>query len=290
MTSFLELTESVLTHLHSYTGAQETYTWLTVGADADDLTLTVNTSDSFYRGIAEIEDELVFIDTADSGALSLAPFGRGYKGSTAASHAANTLVLFDPSFPRAEVKKRINQVIAGLYPTLYQVKTTSFTSDGIDLNIVLPADAGKVLGIAYQIPGDPTGFWRPFQAYRVDPKSSDGNVLLMGYPIATGATVQVTYQAPFGALSANGDTLSSIGLPESCVDLIQYGVTSHMIRFLDPTRLMVTNVENVSRAQVVQAGDAAKVATQLYAMYQQRLAEERRKLLLLNPPTINYQD
>jgi hypothetical protein len=61
-----------------------------------------------------------------------------------------------------------------------------------------------------------------------------------------------------------------------------------MVRFLDPARLQIGAVENVSRSAVVQAGDAAKIATQLYAMYQQRLVEERTRLLELDPPSINF--
>lgn len=288
-TTLRQLVDSIESSLHSYTGIQETYTWLTADADASTTTLSVDDSTQVMRGIAEIEDELLFVHAADTDVVSLAPFGRGYRGTTAAAHTANTPLLFDPAFPRAEVKKRINAVIASLHPTLYQIKTTAFTGDGFSLNLPLPVSADQVTSVSYQVPGDPTGYWQTHQDYRTDPLNQDGNALLLGYPVTAGAQAQVTYRAPYGALSADTDTLADAGIPESCADLIEYGVTAHMLRFLEPARLQITAMENVSRAQVVQAGDASKVSAQLYAMYQQRLSEERRKLLLLLPPTINYQ-
>jgi hypothetical protein len=100
--------------------------------------------------------------------------------------------------------------------------------------------------------------------------------------------VRVVYRAPFGTFASDSATLDSVGLSESHADLILYAVTARMIRFLDPARLQVAAVENLSRSSVVQSGDAAKVANQLYAMYQQRLVEERIRLLQLTPPQIHF--
>lgn len=289
MSTLGELIDSIQASLHSYTGVQETYTWLTANATPTDTQIQVNDSQAILRGIAEIEDEMIFVDSSASGILNLAPFGRGYRGSTAAAHTTNAPVLFDPAFPRVEVKKRINKVVAALYPALYQIKTTSFTADGTTLGISLPADADKVFRIEYLIPGDPTNQWYLVQDFQEDPTNVAGKTLLLANPITAGATVQVTYRANFGTFVSSTDTLASVGLQESWADLIEYAVTAHMVRFLEPARLQMPSVENVARAQMVQSGDAAKIANQLYAMYQQRLAEERRRILLLTPPTISYQ-
>ena len=61
-----------------------------------------------------------------------------------------------------------------------------------------------------------------------------------------------------------------------------------MIRFLEPARLQLGSVENISRAQLIQAGDAGRTATQLFALYQQRVAEERRRLLEQYPARPNF--
>jgi hypothetical protein len=98
----------------------------------------------------------------------------------------------------------------------------------------------------------------------------------------------VVYKAKFGQLVNDSDTLDSVGLTDNHIDLIVYAVAARMIRFLDPARLQLASVENVARGQLVAAGDAGKIANQMYAMYQQRLAEERRNLITSIPPSMNF--
>lgn len=281
MTTTDDLVSSIASSLHSYTGVQESYTWLLTGATDTDLTLNVADASAIFRGIAEIDDEMIFVHSGDAQSLTLAPFGRGYRGSSPASHAANTQVTFDPAFPRSEVKKRITKAVKDLFPTLYQIGSVSYAHDGIAVNYAVP---GKPVLITFTIPGDPAQV--PYHYY--DWRWDGGTTVVLCEPIPTGAQIKITCQQEFGDLVALGD-FTAAGIPESCADLIEYAVTAHMIRYLDPGRLILSSVENVSRAQVIQVGDAAKIANQLYTMYQQRLQEERRKLLLLNPPTINFQ-
>ena len=76
--------------------------------------------------VAEIDSELIYVHTSDGGTLNLPPFGRGYRGSVAADHAANTPITWDPAFPRAEIRRSLTQAIAALYPTLFRTTTTEF--------------------------------------------------------------------------------------------------------------------------------------------------------------------
>lgn len=100
-----------------------------------------------------------------------------------------------------------------------------------------------------------------------------------------GWTVRVVYVARFGAVTTD---LATAGIPDSYEDILVYLVTSRMIRFLEPARLQLGSVENISRAQMIQAGDAGRTATQLFALGQQRIAEERRLLIEAFPPRPNY--
>ena len=291
MSTLNDLIDSIAASLHSYTGVQEQATWLTADATADDLNLTVDQSDRIMRGISEVEDELVYVDVSDQGSLKLAPFGRGYRGSTAAAHAANAKVTFDPSFPRVEIRRAIDQCVAGLYPQLYQIKTTDLTASAVAVGYELPADCDRVLRVEAQRLSDPVDYWQPVSRWSFDPASpeSTGKALNVVEAWPPGSTLRVVYAAPFGTFSDGSDTLESIGLQESHADLILYCVAARMVRFLDPGRLQIQAVENLSRSTVVQVGDASKVANQLYAMYQQRLAEERSRLLRLTPSQINYE-
>lgn len=290
MTTYGELVDTIVSSLHSFSGVHEQSTYLTAAVDADDLTLSVASSDAIMRGLAEIEDELVYVETSDSGGLSVAPYGRGYRGTTAAAHALNTQVLFDPIFPRDSICKTINQCVAGLFPQLYQVKATDITFTPQPIGYELPEDVAEILEVKFQSPDDPYNYWQPVRRYDFDTNSPEttGNALNLFHNLPSGSTVRVVYMAPFGSFTDAADTFADVGLSESYADLILYGVTARLVRFLDPARLQVTAVENLSRAQVVQVGDAGKVANQLYAMYQQRLDEERKRLLNLNPARLHY--
>ena len=289
MTTYRELTDRIHSMLHSATGIQEQMTWLTSGCNSSATSIVVNDDSVISKGISEIEDELIYVSSTDSGTLTLAPFGRGYRGSTAASHSANAPVTFNPIFPKVDIKRAINEALRQVYPSLYQIKDTTFEFGGSVLTYELPADCEKVIKVIWDTIG-PSGYWETSYAWRFEPDSEEATgkaLTLIDLPL-NGQTVKVVYQAKFSDLSADGDTLASLGYPDSAEDVLYYAVASKLIRFMDVSRLQMGNVENLSRANVVQAGDAAKVANQMFAMYQQRLAEERRRLLDLNPPSMYF--
>lgn len=290
MSTLSNLIDSVTSSLHSYTGIQEQSTHLTAGIGSGDLSVPVNSVANVFKGIAEIDDEMVYIDTVGSNILTLAPYGRGYRGSLAAAHAVNAQLTSDPVYPRSEIRRAIDQCIQGIYPRLYQIKTVDLTVTPVIVGYQLPADCDGVLGVKIKIPGDPSNMWIGTARWEFDATSPEvsGKALNLMDAIPPGSSVRVVYRAGFTAFASSSSTLASVGVSESWADLILYCVTARMVRFLDPARLQVKAVENLSRSSVVQAGDAGKIANQLYAMYQQRLAEERSRLLELTPAQINY--
>lgn len=292
MTTLRDLIESVHLSLHSYTGVHEQTTWLTAAIDGDDLSLPLAGAEEVLRGVAEIEDELVYVHTTDGATATLAPFGRGYRGSTATTHALNTAVTFDPVFPRVEIRRSILQAIEALHPTLYRVTNTNVAIEENTVGHDLPADCERVLRVEAKLPGDPTvDNWVQYARWDFDPNSAvtgTGKVLNIYQGLPVGTTLRVTFAGKFGTFASDAATFASVGLQESYADLLTFSVTSRMVRFLDPARLTLGSVENISRAQVIQAGDAGRLANQLFAMYQTRLAEERRRLLDLYPAQNNF--
>lgn len=291
MTTFGELVSQLDSLLHSYT-SHEQVTWLTQGCDSSVTTMTVQDSDQISVGISEIGEELIYVTVADSGSLSLAPFGRGYKGTTAVSHSTNEMVMFDPSFPKVEIKRALNQVVASLYPQLYRVKATTLTFAGAQATYELPADCDGVMEVRYNVTGG-SKFWALVSRWEFHTNADttefpNGKALTFHEPPTQGATVRVTYRGSFDQFASDSDTLADIGLPESAVDVLLYGAAARLIRFLDPARLSLNSVENMARGQLVQVGDPGKVANQFYAMHLQRVDEERKKLLNLEPPQIHF--
>lgn len=291
MSTLSDLVASIHTSLHSYTGLQEQVTWLTSAVDASTTTLPVADANEVRKGVVEVDDELMYAASAASGSVTLAPFGRGYRGSTAATHAINAAVASDPAFPKVEIKRAINQTVESLFPTLWQQKTYDIpTYTPTQVGYDLPTDCEGVSEVKIQYPNSTENVWIPLLAWEYDNTSPEvnGKAVNILPSLLPGTSVRITYRARFGQFAANGDTLASVGLPESCADLLLYAVSARMIRFLDPARLQVASVENVSRAQVVQAGDAGRLANQLYATYQTRLQEERLRLLKTLPSRPNF--
>lgn len=289
MTSFLDLTNRVHSLLHSSTGVQEPMTWLTTTATASTLTLMVDDSAAVSKGISEVGDELVYVNATSADSLVLAPFGRGFRASVAAAHETNTPVTFNPTFPRVEIKKAINEALAQVYPQLWQVKSTTFTFTGAQVTYELPADCDSVVKVLWEVVG-PSRYWETSYGWRFEDQSQETSgkaITLLDTPLQ-GQTVKVVYQAGFAPLVADSDTLESVGFPSSAEDVLLYCVAAKLIRFMDVARMQLDSVENQSRAQVVSSGDAGKIANQFYAMYQQRLTEERSRLLTLNPPQLYF--
>lgn len=288
MTTFAELVDQVSVALHSYT-TQEKLTWLSSSLTNSATSFSVADGEQVSLGVIEVDDELMYVSSVATNTVTLAPFGRGYRGSVAATHAANAKVTFDPHFPRVDVKRAITQIMAAVYPQLYQIKETTFTFAGAQATYELPADTAGVVKVQYQVTG-PSGYWQTLTTWEFEPNSelATGKALTLHEAPEQQRTVKVVYRAPFGTLAADADTLDSVGFPESAIDVLIYGAAARLIRFLDVARLQMRTVENGARAEFVRSGDPSNIANQFYAMHVTRLQEERKKLLELEPPQMYF--
>ena len=103
MPTFSDLVTEVRSNLQGYTMRQDRITYLATAIDADDTAIVAGSSNNLAKGVIEIDDELIWIDNFDksSATMNAIPggFGRGYQGTTAASHAQNALIFLAPTFP-----------------------------------------------------------------------------------------------------------------------------------------------------------------------------------------------
>jgi len=279
-----ELITSISSALHSYSGVHEQVTSLNGALTSGALAIPCTGVDGARRGITEIDDELIYVDSVSGNDLIVPAFGRGYRSTTAAAHNSGVMVTFDPAFPRAEVGRALDQVLGGLFPALFRVKETTLAPQVIDRSYPLPTDVENILRVETKWSVDPADYWYPINNYELE-KTTTTPMLNLYEGAPSRWDVRVVYTAKFGALTTD---FAAAGIPDSFEDLITYGVTARMIRFLEPARLQLNSVENVSRANVIQAGDAGRTATQLFALYNQRVAEERRRLLEQFPSRPNY--
>ena len=88
MSTFSELTDQTLMQLYGYTTLQDQATYLTSNMSSNSLVLTVADATAISRGIIEIDDEIIWVDSLNPlvNELTVPPYGRGFRGTTAQAH------------------------------------------------------------------------------------------------------------------------------------------------------------------------------------------------------------
>lgn len=243
----------------------------------------------------EIGDELVWVDSTDriSNTVTIAPYGRGYRGTTAEAHDSLSKVTISPTYPRYQIIQAINQTILSVFPRLFATASTTFTYNASKTAYNLPADFEDALFVSWQTVG-PTQEWLPVRRYRIDRMAQTGSftggrsINLYDF-ITPGRTVQVFYSKKPGQLtSASSVFTTDTGLPESCVDVIMYGAAYRLVSFIDPARLSFTSPEANENDPNRPLGSGTNAARYILALYQQRLTEEEQKLQADYPTRVHF--
>ena len=92
--------------------------------------------------LIEIDQELMLVTSSNTSTRTLT-VARGYAGTTAAAHSDNANLYINPTFPRKSVFDAVADNIVRLYPSLYNVTTTSVTSASTYVEV--PASTVEVL-------------------------------------------------------------------------------------------------------------------------------------------------
>ena len=297
MTTFSQLVDEVSLSLAGYTLRQDRQTHLTAPVASGDTSISVASAKNISSGIIEIDDEILYVDSFDrsGNTLSIPPYGRGYSGTTASSHAAGKRVAISPTFPRISIKRAVNDTINSVFPDLYGIGTTTFEYKPAQSTYALPSHAETVLGVSYESIG-PSKQWRPVRGWRVDPMANvsgfgSTNSITLVSGVEPGRTVQVTYTMQPQLLDVDTDDFElSTGLPASAKDVIVLGAAYRLASFIDPGRLSFSTAESDAQSNVVgrSYGTGTNTAKYLLALYQQRLADEARKLADRFPIRVHY--
>lgn len=288
MPTFDELVDEVKSNLIGYALRQDRLTYVTNagGITTTSSVINVGSTDNLAKGIIEIDDELIWIDSFNKSTnqLNVAPgFGRGYMGTTPAPHSTNAMVTLSPAFPRVSIKKAINDTIKSFYPKLFAVGSTTFTFNAAQTTYALPDDAREVLYMSWQTTGS-SREWLPIKRWRFDPLANvptfnTQKTINIYENIQPGRTVKVWYTMIPDTLDANTDDFVDVtGLPESCVDVVVYGAAYRLLTFLDAGRINLTSAESDFADSKNPYNSGAAASRYIFALFQQRLQEEALKL------------
>jgi hypothetical protein len=305
-----QMIDEVIINLAGYTFQQDRATYLktavttTTSSSASPLILSLGSTDNVGKGIIEIDEELLYVDLYDriSNTATISPFGRGYLGTTAATHSADAKVTISPTFPRHSIKRAINDTIRSLGANIFAVKSTTFTFNAAQNTYAFNnLNIKNILKLSWQDIG-PTKEWVPIRRYDFESIADSTafgagaqSITIGDYPVP-GRTVQVIYATDpvdFPTLATidltNAQDYSTItGLPESTRDVVILGAAYRLLSFLDPARASQTSPQADETDAKRPYGASQSATKQLYALYAQRLQEETKAHQKNYPPRVHY--
>lgn len=296
MSTFAQLADRVEAVLHGYTENTEPATWLVSAATSTATTISVYDASVIGRGYIQIDDEIVFVNSTDNVAntLSIAPWGRAQRGTTAAAHDSNTKVTMAPLFPRQEIKNAINNTIDAMYPMVFAVGTYDFDYIAAQYSYEIPAAVQNVLSVTYSIVG-PTKEWFPARGWQLD-RTADSDAfettksLSIYSGVIPGQTIHVVYSKRPTLLTSNNQEYETVtGFPSYSEDVVVYGAAFRMISFLDPSRLGPQSAAADILDGVRPTGSGQNASRFLYNIYQQRLTEVANNQRRQYPIRSHYQ-
>lgn len=277
-TTLGDLIEDVEGLLHGHTGQDEQVTYLNGTISSSATSLALGSIEGLRRGVIEIDDELLWVDSVDavSKTVTIAPFGRGYRSTTAASHSDQTKVTMNPLLPRNRVRRAINETIEAVGGELFGVANNTISYDSgtvaYELSTASFPDLMDVLAVAWDSETT-TDAWVPVRRWKFIDKANagmfpSGKALEMYDPIRSGTDVNVTYTKNTVAFSNDITEASLIWIRENypeystATDEVVLGIFAESIpgNVIDlQTFTEITNLPS-SAKDVITYGAAARLA------------------------------
>jgi hypothetical protein len=293
MTTLEDLRQRVLSQIMGYTRDQQQVSELAVAMTPTDTTFTLdsNTAQNISRGLVEIDDELILVKSLDFSTNVATVIGlqngRGRMGTTATSHAINSLVTMSPQVPRIRVTEAINQTILAMYPTIPIFTATEITKLAPVFEYQMPADTDDIWYIVADTVG-PTQVHYPAPRWRFNPMAPTSDfptgksIQLLDY-VTPGRAMRVVYLRAPSQLVNSTDLLTSTGFEDRMAEAVVWGACARMIPTFEAGRLQQLTVEGTERANLVPALAAAKTAAYYEQLFEQAVQRERDRILEETP-------
>lgn len=307
MATFTELINEVQTNLSGYTLQQDRASHLTqaisttTSSGASPTVVYVADVNNVGRGMIEIDEELMWVDSVDraGNTMTVAPYGRGYLGTTATTHTVDAKVTISPTFPKSAIKRAINDTVRGVGNNLLAIKQTTFTYNPVVTTYAFAnLNIRNILNLSWQTIG-PSKEWKPIRHWSWDAAASPTafgytssdkvQTVTVGDFITPGRTVQVNYTTTPSIFTAGGEEFATqTGLPESAKDVIVLGASWRLLTYLDPARAAMVSPQADETDSKRPYGSSQSASKQLFALYQQRLNEEVQAQQKQFPIRVHY--
>lgn len=290
MTTLEDLRQRVRSQVMGFTRDQQQVSALAASMLATDTTFTIDgdTVRNISRGLVEIDDELILVKSIDQSTNTVAVMGgtngRGREGTTAATHAINTLVTMSPSIPRIRITEAINQTILACYPTIPVFGITEITKLAPVFEYQMPAESQDIWYIVADTVG-PTQVHYPHPRYRFNTKAATDDfptgksVQLLDF-VTPGRKIRIVYIKPPSTLANASDDFTAVsGYEDRMTETIVWGATARLIPAYEAARLQQMSIEGTERANLVPSTAAVKTAAYYETLFQTALQRERDRML-----------
>ncbi len=289
MPTLASMVDEVAAHLRSFTRDQELSTHLTSDITDTATSIPVATAQLVSRGRIEVGSELIWVDTSDraTNTLAIPPYGRGMDSSAKAAHLAGTRVIVAPLYPRHFLINAINQQIKTVGAVLYGIDVVTLEANTTSFLYGLPATTRDVLSVKASDPdagvyGSDVVYLRDWQFDKHAPVSSlatGKGVYIYDGRLSPPTKVTVVVSRDPMPLTTEDQEFTDTYLPDSAVDVITTGVAARLSATAESYDLATRSVEANTLDSKIDPMTAQNQSKYLYALYTQRLQEERLRLL-----------
>ena len=297
MATLEQLTNRVETLLHGYSLNTESATWITSAiTTATTTSIAVDDASVVSRGFIQIDDEMFYVTSTNSidKILTIAPWGRGQRGTKATTHDQYARVTVAPLFPRYEIKKAINDTLNAMYPQIFAVKQYQFNYIAARTTYDIPDEAQNILSVTHSVIG-PSKEWLPVRAWQIDRVANPtafgdgvnfGHSLGIYSPVVPGRPINVAYSARPSLFdidespTVDQEYATTTGMPDYSEDVVIYGAAWRMISFLDPSRLgpLSAEADVLDNQRGARSGEnAARFLFNIYNTRLNEVAENQRR-------------
>jgi hypothetical protein len=239
--------------------------------------------------ILEIDSELMYIWTADTGTKSLV-VERGYNGTTAAAHTANALIKVNPRFPRAQVLESVNDEIADLSSPmhgLFQVKTLDIDYNGSDtmIDLVGVTSIIDILNVSVRYLTDDYPVARKIRLVRDVPTDDfpSGFALRFDQGVFPGR-LRIVYKAAYVTASTESSDINTTGgIQDTVTDIVAIGAQLRLMSPREIKRNFTESQGDSRRAEEVPSGAVGGSITNLQRLRRDRIQAEAARLMRSYP-------
>jgi hypothetical protein len=254
-----------------------------INASATSVTFKYGLGGLREQTVFEVGSEQMYIWSVNTSSKT-AEVERGFNGTTAASHTADSVVLVNPRFPRHRVLNQLNAELTDLSSPLnglFQVKTVDIAYNGSDrmVNITGATDIQNLIDVRYRYLSDDYPIIRDVRLLSDMPTSdfASGFALAFDSYVRSG-TIRVVYRAPYTSFSTESDTVAGVGGSDYLDDVLAIGAQIRMMAGREVKRNFTESQGDTRRAEEVPSGGVANSMLQLQRLRRDRVMAEAARL------------